>query len=390
MGQGGGVELSRRDGYQTRMASTAAQSLVNAHQDEGVPAKHVRALRIWLGAIALLIVSMILVGGATRLTESGLSITEWKLVMGTVPPLTEADWQAEFAAYKKIPQYTELNRGMSLDQFKTIYWWEWTHRFLGRLIGAAFLAPFVAFWIAGYIPRVLLPRLIGLFVLGGIQGAIGWYMVKSGLVDRTSVSQYRLMIHFGMAVVILGYTLWLLFGLGPEAQKRRVRPRASAPAWVAGLVLALMFLQLLAGALVAGLDAGMGYNTWPLIDGAFIPEGLGAGSPWYLNLFENGLAVQFNHRMLAYALVLATLAQAIWLGLRGAPHVLFGTALTLAVLTLMQATLGVWTLLLAVPISLGLAHQAGAIAVFAVALYHFWLAVHAPALAPTPQTEASA
>jgi cytochrome c oxidase assembly protein subunit 15 len=252
------------------------------------------------------------------------------------------------------------------------------------------LLPFVAFWIAGYIPRALLPRLIGLFVLGGIQGAIGWYMVKSGLVDRTSVSQYRLMIHFGMAVVILGYTLWLLFGLGTEGQGRRVRAHASAPAWVAGAVLALIFLQLLAGALVAGLDAGMGYNTWPLINGAFIPEGLGTASPWYLNLFENGLAVQFNHRMLAYAIVLVTLAQAVWLGLRGASQVLFGTALTLAVLTLMQATLGVWTLLLAVPVSLGLAHQAGAIAVFAVALYHFWLAVHAPALSPAPQSEASA
>ena len=355
-----------------------------------MPVKHVRALRIWLGVIALLIVAMILVGGATRLTESGLSITEWKPVTGTIPPLSDADWQDAFEAYQQIPQYTELNRGMSLDQFKTIYWWEWTHRFLGRLIGLAFFVPFVAFWIVGYIPRTLLPRLIGLFVLGGIQGAIGWYMVKSGLIDRTSVSQYRLMIHFGIAVAILGYTLWLLFGLSAEGQGRRSIARASAPAWAAGFVLALIFLQLLAGALVAGLDAGMGYNTWPLIGGAFIPEGLSAASPWYLNLFENGLAVQFNHRMLAYALVLVTLAQAVWLGLRREPQILFGTALTLAVLTLMQATLGVWTLLLAVPIMLGLAHQAGAIAVFAVALYHFWLAVYMPEGSLALQTEASA
>ena len=372
------------------MASTAAQSLAAPRRDTAVPVKHLRALRIWLGAIALLIVAMILVGGATRLTESGLSITEWKPVMGTIPPLSDADWQTAFEAYKQIPQYAELNRGMSIDQFKTIYWWEWTHRFLGRLIGIAFLVPFVVFWIAGYIPHALLPRLIGLFVLGGIQGAIGWYMVMSGLVDRTSVSQYRLMIHFGIAVAILGYTLWLLFGLSAERQGRRPPARSSAPAWVAGLVLALIFLQLLAGALVAGLDAGMGHNTWPLIEGAFIPEGLAAASPWYLNLFENGLAVQFNHRMLAYALVLATLAQAVWLGLRSEPQILFGTALTLAVLTLMQATLGVWTLLLAVPITLGLAHQAGAIAVFAVALYHFWLALHVPESAPAPQNVASA
>jgi cytochrome c oxidase assembly protein subunit 15 len=372
------------------MASTAAQSLAAPRRDTAMPVKHVRALRIWLGAIALLVIAMILVGGATRLTESGLSITEWKPVTGTIPPLSDADWQDAFEGYKQIPQYTELNRGMSLDQFKTIYWWEWTHRFLGRLIGLVFFVPFVVFWVAGYIPRALLPRLFGLFVLGGLQGAVGWYMVKSGLADRTSVSQYRLMIHFGLAVAILGYTLWLLFALGAETRGKRVRALSLAPAWVAGFVLGLIFLQLLAGALVAGLDAGMGYNTWPLIDGAFIPEGLGAASPWYLNLFENGLAVQFNHRMLAYALVLATLAQAIWLGLRREPQILFGTALTLAVLTLMQATLGVWTLLLAVPITLGLAHQAGAIAVFAVALYHFWLAVHTAEDAPAPQTVASA
>jgi cytochrome c oxidase assembly protein subunit 15 len=197
------------------------------------------------------------------------------------------------------------------------------------------------------------------------------------------------MIHFGIAVAILGYTLWLLFGLRLEGQVGRLRARSSA-VWIAGLMLSLILLQLLAGALVAGLDAGMGYNTWPLINGAFVPEGLGTASPWYLNLFENGLTVQFNHRMLAYALVLATLAQAIWLGLRGAPQILFGTALTLAVLTLMQATLGVWTLLLAVPITLGLAHQAGAIAVFVVALYHFWLTLHAPEGARAAQTEANA
>ena len=182
------------------MASTAALSLAAPRQDTAIPVKHVRALRIWLGAIALLIVAMILVGGATRLTDSGLSITEWQPMSGTMPPLSEADWQEAFEAYQKIPEYTELKRGMSLDQFKTIYWWEWTHRFLGRLIGVAFFVPFVAFWIAGYIPRALLPRLIGLFLLGGFQGAIGWYMVKSGLVERTDVSQYRLAAHFGMAL----------------------------------------------------------------------------------------------------------------------------------------------------------------------------------------------
>jgi len=239
-----------------------------------MPTRHARALRLWLGAVALLIVAMILVGGATRLTDSGLSITEWQPIMGVIPPLGDADWDKAFAAYQKIPEYTELKRGMSLDAFKTIFWWEWTHRFLGRLIGVAFFVPFVAFWIAGYIPRALLPRLIGLFVLGGLQGAVGWYMVKSGLVTRTDVSQYRLAAHFGVALVILGYTLWLMFGIGGGHTPRTRRPRGAS--WVASLVLALIFMQMLAGALVAGLDAGMGYNTWPLINGALVPSGLDA------------------------------------------------------------------------------------------------------------------
>jgi heme a synthase len=352
--------------------SSTATSVVKPREKASLSARKLRALRIWLGCLVALIVVMILVGGATRLTESGLSITEWKPVMGAVPPLTEADWQEAFAAYKQIPQYTEINPGMSLDQFKTIYWWEWTHRFLGRLIGVVFLLPFIAFWLMGTIPRELLPRLLGLFLLGALQGAVGWYMVKSGLVDRVSVSQYRLMVHFGIALVILGYTLWLLFGLGRAYA--RTPARTGGAAWVAGLVLGLIFLQMLAGALVAGLDAGMGFNTWPLINGAFIPSGLSEAQPGYLNLFENPLAVQFNHRMLGYAVVIATLAQLGWLSLRRTPAPLAGSALTLALLALLQATLGVWTLLLAVPITLGLAHQAGAVALFCVALYHFWLA----------------
>ena len=353
------------------MASTAILARGDTSALQG---RRLQALRIWLGALAALIALMILVGGATRLTESGLSITEWKPVLGAIPPLSGADWTRAFGAYQQIPQYTELNRGMSLDEFKTIYWWEWTHRFLGRLIGVVFFVPFVAFWIAGYIPRQLLPRLIGLFLLGGLQGAVGWYMVKSGLVDRTSVSQYRLMIHFGLALVILGYTLWLLFGLGSEKRSARGSPTA----WVAGGVLALVFLQMLAGALVAGLDAGMGFNTWPLINGAFVPSGIAEVQPWYLNLFENPLTAQFNHRMLGYVVVLATLAQLAWLAWRSAAPPLLGSALTIALLAVLQAMIGVWTLLLVVPITLGLAHQAGAVAVFVASLYHFWLARHAP------------
>jgi heme a synthase len=383
---GRGTELSsrRRPAIRPDMSSTA--TIAGASNDAAMPARHVRALRLWLGVLALLIVAIILIGGATRLTDSGLSITEWRPILGAVPPLSEADWQEAFAAYQKIPEYTELKRGMSLDEFKTIYWWEWAHRFLGRLIGAAFFVPFVVFWIAGYIPRALLPQLIFLFLLGGFQGAVGWYMVKSGLVERTDVSQYRLAAHFGIALVILGYTLWLLFGLG----ERPTHAHSRGAAWVAGVVLALIFVQMLAGALVAGLDAGMGFNTWPLIDGAFVPSGLGEAQPWYLNLFENPLTVQFDHRMLGYAVVVAALGQLIWLAAKGAPQALIGSALVLALFAVLQATLGVWTLLLAVPITLGLAHQAGAIAVFAAALYHVWLARRLPLAAAPAQTASSA
>ena len=372
------------------MSSTAAESLGTSRAGQPTwTARHVRVLRLWLGTLALLILAMILVGGATRLTDSGLSITEWKPVTGAIPPLSDSAWQEAFDAYQKIPEYLEQKRGMSLDEFKTIYWWEWGHRFLGRLIGVAFLVPFVAFWFAGYIPRALLPRLLGLFVLGGLQGALGWYMVKSGLVARGDVSQYRLTAHLGVAVAILGYTLWLIFDLGRE-RKGATRSSTSAAAWVAGVVLALIYLQILAGGLVAGIDAGFGYNTWPLINGAFVPSGLGEASPWYLNLFENPLTVQFDHRMLGYAVVLATILQSGWLAARrGAPE-LITSGFILMCLALLQATIGVWTLLLGVPIGLGLAHQAGAMVLFAAALYHLWLSLERRAPAGRTQAAASA
>jgi heme a synthase len=372
------------------MSSAVAHGVATERAQNPMPSKHVRALRLWLACVALLVVAMILVGGATRLTNSGLSITEWQPIMGAIPPLNAADWQKAFAAYQKIPQYSELNQGMSLGEFKTIFWWEWAHRFLGRFIGVVFFVPFAVFWAIGYIPRTFLLRLVGLFVLGGLQGALGWYMVKSGLVDRTNVSQYRLAAHFGVALSILGYTLWLLFGLGHEGRVGHTAPGSRACALVAGGLLALVFLQLLAGALVAGLDAGMGYNTWPLINGAFVPSGLYEASPWYLNLFENPLTVQFDHRMIGYSVVVASLAQLAWLALRKAPTPLIGTAMTLALVALLQATLGVWTLLLAVPIQLGLAHQAGAVAVFAASVYHFWMATHTPQTRMASQARASA
>jgi cytochrome c oxidase assembly protein subunit 15 len=232
--------------------------------------------------------------------------------------------------------------------------------------------PFFAFWFAGYIPRQLLPRLLGLFALGGLQGALGWYMVKSGLVGRVDVSQYRLAAHLGLAVAILGYTLWLIFDLGKE---RATRAGSRAAAWLAGTVLALIYLQIFTGGLVAGIDAGLGYNTWPLINGAFVPRGLGEASPWYLNLFENPLTVQFDHRMLGYAVVIATILQSGWLTLRREAPELITSGFILMCLALLQATIGVWTLLLSVPIWLGLAHQAGAVMLFVAALFHLWLSL---------------
>ena len=353
-------------------------------------ARQARAVRTWLGCIALLVVAMILVGGATRLTDSGLSITEWQPIMGAIPPLSNADWQVAFDAYQQMPEYTHVNQGMDLEGFKSIYWWEWAHRFLGRFIGLAFFVPFVGFWLAGYIPRPLMPRLLGLFVLGGLQGALGWYMVKSGLVDRVDVSQYRLAAHFGVAVLILGYTIWLILGLGhEEGQGTRKRNGTRGTCIAAGLVLLLIYIQLLAGALVAGIDGGLGFNTWPQMNGALIPNGLGEASPWYLNLFENPLTVQFDHRILGYAVIVVTLVQAIWLARKTGAGPLLGAAVLLALLAILQAALGIWTLLLAVPIELGLAHQAGAIVLFVAALFHLWKSIYSSDPSPV-HTEASA
>jgi len=331
------------------------------------------AVRVWLLTVAALVFLLVSVGGATRLTGSGLSITEWKPIMGIVPPLSEADWHDAFEKYRQIPQYEQVNKGMSLGAFKRIFWWEWTHRFLGRLVGFAFLVPFLALLAAGRIPRQLMPRLVGIFALGGLQGLVGWYMVSSGLADRISVSQYRLAVHLGLAILILGALLWVALSLDEKHEERSVA--ASGSGWAAAIT-ALMFVQILLGALMAGMKAGMGYNTWPLMDGQLIPNGLGVMQPWYLNLFENAMTVQFNHRVVAYAVVLAVAWHA-WSTLRVSGDVrVRGTSIVLACATLLQVLLGIWTLLAQVPLSLGLAHQAGAAALFAVAVWHLYALRH--------------
>lgn len=325
-----------------------------------------KAVRIWLYCVAALIVAMVVVGGATRLTESGLSITEWKPVTGALPPLSDADWQAEFDKYKTIPQYEILNKGMGLESFKQIFWWEWAHRLLGRVIGFAFLLPFLWFLARGQIRGMLAVKTGILFVLGGLQGAIGWWMVASGLSERVSVSQYRLAIHLTLACVILSATVAVARSLVP----RPAGPSGGGLRAGAWLILVLVLVQIFAGGLVAGLDAGMSFNTWPLMDGALIPaaDKLAILSPFWRNLFENVLTVQFQHRMLAYALWLATLLHA--LQARRTGGFAASQAWILFALMSAQAALGILTLVFVVPLDIALTHQFGATMVLIAATLH--------------------
>ncbi len=344
----------------------ARQQALAPHVNTAHP--RVDPVRLWLFAVAALVFVMVSVGGATRLTGSGLSITEWKPIMGAIPPLSDAAWQEALEKYRQIPQFQHINKGMSLEAFKRIFWWEWSHRFLARFVGVAFLVPFLFFLAMGRIAPPLVPKLAGLFALGGLQGAIGWYMVASGLSERVSVSQYRLAVHLSLAIVIFAGLLWIALSLGPREVRSHGLPsfyRKSA-AWILGLV----FLQIAAGAFVAGLKAGNDYNTWPLMDGRFIPQGLGAMSPWWENLFENATAVQFNHRMLAYVLTAVVLWHVWSLLARLDSSPVRTSAMALAGAVVAQVALGIWTLLAQVPLLLGLAHQAGAVTVFGIALWH--------------------
>jgi len=325
-------------------------------------------IRIWLLIVAALVIGTLIVGGATRLTGSGLSIVEWKPVTGMLPPLTDAQWAAEFDKYKQIPQYQQVNRGMSLSEFKTIFWWEWGHRVLGRMIGAVFLLPFLFFLWRGWVGPGLRGRLWLLFALGGLQGAVGWWMVSSGLAERVSVSQYRLAFHMTLACVIYVAIIWTIARLKPsEPIAAPSRLRTSA-----GLLLALTLFQVYLGALVAGLDAGMIYNTWPQIDGALIPsaERLWFETPLWRNLFENTLTVQFNHRMMAYLLLAFAIWHAIDVTRWTKDRVAKGLAHAFAFLLVVQAVIGIFTLILVVPMSLALLHQAVAIVLLTIATVH--------------------
>ncbi len=335
-------------------------------------------VQYWLLSLVGIVFAMVMVGGATRLTNSGLAITEWQPLVGALPPLTDADWQIAFSKYREIPQYKLLNKGMSLEAFKAIFWWEWAHRFLGRLIGVAFMVPFAYFLVRGLILPALRNRLLGIFALGGVQGLIGWYMVKSGLVDRTDVSQYRLALHLSVAILIIGALLWVADPLQRLRSKDVFLPTLGrGQCLLSGLIAFAAFVQIALGALVAGMKAGLAHNTWPLMDGQLIPSRLGIMSPWWRNVFENALTVQFNHRMMAYVLAVLIAWHTLRVTQTADNQRLRLTSRLLLAAVLGQIALGVWTLLATVPICLGLAHQAGAVILFAIAIIHAHIALHA-------------
>ncbi|MFC3631846.1 heme A synthase [Paracoccus angustae] len=327
-----------------------------------------RAIRLWLMVLFVMVLAMIVLGGATRLTGSGLSITEWAPVTGTVPPMSDADWQAEFEAYKQIPQYVEVNPDMDLAGFKQIYWWEWAHRLLGRLIGLVWAAGFVFFLATRRIPAGWTPRLLGLGALGGLQGAIGWWMVSSGLAPgMTRVASYRLATHLGIAFVILGLIAWYVLLLG-RSESDLLRARRAGEAKLFSMSTGLMhlaFVQILIGALVAGIDAGRTYTGWPTMGGEWIPAAIWDPLLGWRNLFENPALVQFVHRITGY--LLAIFAVVVWLRARRSPHpVTRGAFTAMLVAVAVQVGLGIMNVIHASPLPLALAHQLGAVALFAL------------------------
>jgi cytochrome c oxidase assembly protein subunit 15 len=353
-----------------------AQVVEGAH---GKPERQVtgrRAVKTWLYILAALVVAMVAVGGATRLTGSGLSITEWRPVTGAIPPLSPEAWVAEFQRYQASPQYRLLNEGMDLGDFQFIYWWEWSHRQLGRLIGFVFFVPLLWFWLRGVVRGRLALGLLAIGALGGLQAGIGWIMVASGLQPgMVAVAPIKLMLHLIVASLILALLVWVAAGFGRAPERDRAAP---APArWMASIFLGLVVLQIALGALVAGSRAGLTYNTWPLMDGQFVPspDALLATTPWYENFVDNPALVQFDHRMVGYAVLAFALWQMVRLR-RAAPGTSAARRATaLAGMAVAQMGLGIATLVLVVPLALALAHQLFAMALLAMAVVHARLCV---------------
>ncbi len=340
-----------------------------------------RAISAWLLVMFALVVCMIIVGGLTRLTDSGLSITEWKPVTGAVPPMSETVWQEEFAKYKEISEYRLQNKGMSLAEFKTIYWWEWGHRQLGRLVGLVWALGFFYFLLRGQIPKGWTGRLVLVGALGGLQGAIGWWMVSSGLEGRMlDVASYRLATHLGLAFVILGTLIWFAWQLRQSEMDlfQRRRNQENRLVTLASILLVLVFLQILSGALVAGIDAGRGYIDWPLMNGEFLPSESFDYIPFWSNFFENPALVQFNHRLLGYLTAAATLY--LWYSSRGSAIVATRRAFVwVLAAVLAQMALGIITVLNAAPWQWAILHQLGAIIVIVSVLNARFLALYSKA-----------
>jgi cytochrome c oxidase assembly protein subunit 15 len=329
-----------------------------------------KPIAIWLFICCALVFAMVVVGGVTRLTGSGLSIVEWQPLIGTIPPLSQEDWEVLLEKYRQIPQYEEVNKGMTLDEFKGIFWWEYFHRLLGRAIGIVYFIPFIYFVIRKQVNRQLGLKLLGIFALGGLQGLMGWYMVMSGLVDNIYVSQYRLTAHLGLAFVIYAAMFWVATGLlSSENSLQRDRATLQSLRRFSLSITTLIFIMVLSGGLVAGIHAGLAYNTFPLMDGYLIPTDLFVLEPWYRNFFENMATVQFDHRMIAW--LLALLVPLFWFKTR--KYSLSSSERLACHLILMmlavQISLGIATLLLVVPVPLAAAHQAGAMLLFTAALW---------------------
>ena len=309
---------------------------------------------------------MVVLGGVTRLTDSGLSMVRWEPISGMLPPLTETAWQAEFQHYREFPEYQKINAGMSLDAFQRIFYFEYAHRMLGRLIGLVFAIGFVWLWARKHLSRPLVPHLIAMFVLGGLQGLMGWYMVKSGLVEIPHVSQYRLTAHLGLAISIYLYMLWVLFKLLERRSAPVVSGALRRSSWGLGV---LAFATVLSGGFVAGLKAGHAFNTFPLMAGQWIPPGYLALEPTWRNFFENIATVQFNHRLLAISTFALVLVFVIRVLKDKALRPLRKPTLTLAGVATIQVGLGISTLLWFVPVALGAMHQAVALILLSVMLY---------------------
>ena len=342
----------------TPFAAVAATSRVAGRPE--------RAIAAWLYVCCALVFAMVVVGGITRLTHSGLSIVEWQPLVGTVPPLTDSEWNTLFDQYKQTPEYKQVNYGMPLSGFKRIFWWEYSHRLLGRAIGVVFFVPFLWFLARRRIDRRLAWQLGGIFLLGALQGGMGWYMVKSGLVDDPRVSHFRLTAHLGIALAIFSAELWIALGLLSPPLRRAPHARLAR----AGLALAaLVFLMALTGGFVAGLHAGRAYNTFPLMNGHIVPPEIMMLDPWYENFLYNMATVQFVHRSIAW--LLAVLVPIFWLRVQRAGLEMRARLASDAMLAalVLQISLGIATLLLVVPVPLAAAHQAGAVLLLATALW---------------------